>query len=169
MAFAARRGNGTWELREAASTPAGPRSRTLATFRTLTPEVVAHAQERARQPLSAADARAAARRAGAPVVPTAADDAAGRLLAELASGRPPRHELRALLRDALATNDGDDHKPSDAARAAAMWVSASTHQRGEALRDLLDLTDRLPVPRARARERFPRLDSTVHLTDSTAP
>lgn len=93
------------------------------------------------------------------MAPSSADGAAGELLAELAAGRRPRGELGRLLREALGSPD--EPAPSDAAQAAGMWVSSSSRERGEALRDLLLLTDRLPVPRTRARERFPRLDSSA--------
>ena len=153
--YATGRSNGAWELREARSTPDGPRSRTLATFRELTPDVVAHAQARATQPVSAAEVRRAAVRAGAPVAPPDADRAAGELLAELAAGRTPRPALRALLAQAL----GDAPEPSAAATAAAPWVAASAAERADALRDLLLLADRLPQPRTPARRRFPRISS----------
>lgn len=151
------RKNGAWELRESASTAAGPRSRTLASFRTLTPEVVERARSRAMKPADAAEIRRAAARAGAPVAASDADAAAGTLLEELARGRAPRPMLRALLADALG--DARRPTPSDSARAAAPWVAASAHERGAALRDLLLLADRLPAPRTPPRRSFPRIAS----------
>lgn len=156
MAFLTSRREGAWELRESASTPAGPRSRTLASFHVLTQEAIAHAQARATKMLDAAALRRAARRAGAPVAPSAADGATAALLAELAAGRTPRAPLGRLLRDAL----GDlDEAPTDAARAAGAWVAATPRQRGEALTDLLLLADHLPAPRTTDAPRFPRLES----------
>jgi hypothetical protein len=158
MAFVVRRPNGAWELREASATAAGPRSRTLTTFRSLTPDVLDRARARAANPFDDDAVRRAARRAGAAVASPAVDGAAGDLLAELAAGRSPRPTLRRLLRDAL---EPDTVPPTDAARAAGAWVSASSEQRGEALWDLLLLTDHLPAPRmaASARPRFPRIQS----------
>ncbi len=155
--YVTRRKGGNWELRESTSTPAGPRSRTLASFRTLTPDVIEHARARATQPVDAAAVRRAAVRSGAPVAASAADRAAGELLAALAHGQAPRASLRALLADAL---DGATRQaPSDSARAAAGWVAASARERGEALRDLLLLADRLPPPRTRSTHAFPRIAS----------
>jgi hypothetical protein len=155
--YAVARKGGAWELRESASTPAGPRSRTLASFRTLTSDVIARACERAARPVGAAEVRRAAARAGAPVAASEADRAAGDLLAALAHGRTPRRSLRVLLVDALAGME--QPAPSDSVRAAAPWVAASARERGDALRDLLLLADRLPTPRAPARCRFPRIAS----------
>ncbi|HEY7892589.1 MAG TPA: hypothetical protein VIC05_10320 [Solirubrobacteraceae bacterium] len=153
MPYFVRRPRDVWELRESLTTPKGPRGRTLATFRTLTPEAVHRAQARSSKPLAAAALRAAARRVGVPVEPPRADRAAAELLAEIETGRRPRPALeRALL--AALRND-----PPDAARAAAAWTLATPASRGEALHDLLLLVDSLP-PRERKRlERFPRIES----------
>ncbi|HMJ03875.1 MAG TPA: hypothetical protein VK506_13095 [Conexibacter sp.] len=155
--YATPRKGGTWELRESASTPAGPRSRTLATFRTLTPDVIAHAQARAAKPVDAEAIRRAAARAGAPVAGSAEDRAAGELISALAHGRSPRPSLRSLLADALGDARAD--APSDSARAAAPWVAASAQERGDALRDLLLLADHLPAPRTTAKRAFPPIAS----------
>jgi hypothetical protein len=160
MAYIVPRKDGRWEVRESRTTPNGPRSRTLATFATLTPEIVERAGEHAARPLRAEDLRRAAARAGAPVAPSPPDRAAGELLAELARGRRPRTALRELLRDALQDED-DGRAPSDNARAAGAWVAASAAERGEALRDLLLLSDRLPARRAASRSRFPRLQTAA--------
>jgi hypothetical protein len=156
MAYVVDRSDGTWEVRESRSTDAGPRSRTLATFRTLTPDVVSQACARASKPLAPLDLRRAARRAGAPVAGEDADRAAGELLAELAAGRELRPLLRTLLLDTL---DPHSSRVSHSARAAARWAGATTQQRGETLRELLLLVDQLPTPRQPPRARFPRLCS----------
>lgn len=155
MAYIVPRKSGTWELRESAATPAGPRSRTLASFRTLTPEVIARAQARSSKTLDAGELRHAAARAGAPIAVDAPDRAAVELLSELDSGHAPRPALRRLLLDALRSDPGE---PSGNARTAATWITATPRERGEALRDLLLLTDRLPASGARSdRSIFPRL------------
>ncbi|HEY7952209.1 MAG TPA: hypothetical protein VID70_04425 [Solirubrobacteraceae bacterium] len=47
---------------------------------------------------------------------------------------------------------------SGKAHAETTWIGATPQERGEALRDLLLLTDRLPVgPRRAAESSFPRL------------
>lgn len=67
MAFIVPTKKGTFEIRESRSTPAGPRSRTLATFQELTDETIERAQGRAAKRPSAGELREAALRAGAPV------------------------------------------------------------------------------------------------------
>jgi hypothetical protein len=156
MAYVVARRGGPWEIRESRATAAGPRSRTLATFRTLTPEIVEHARRRSSQPLDPHELRRIALHAGAPVTARAPNQAAGELLAELATGNRPRSALRKLLLDALQPGG---EATSDSARAVARWVSASPVRRGEALRDLLLLVDRLPAGRAPSRPHFPRIRS----------
>jgi hypothetical protein len=53
----------------------------------------------------------------------------------------------------------DGSEAADNAKAAAAWITATPHRRGEALRDLLLLVDRLPSGHRRERERFPRIQS----------
>jgi hypothetical protein len=156
MAYVVARRGGPWEIRESRATAAGPRSRTLATFRILTPEIVEHARRRSSQPLDPHALRRIALHAGAPVAARAPNQAAGELLAELAAGGRPRPALRNLLLDAL---EPGVEATSDSARAAARWITASPAQRGAALRDLLLLADRLPPSRAPSRPRFPRIQS----------
>jgi hypothetical protein len=158
MAYVVARKTGAWEIRESYSTDAGPRSRTLAGFRTLTPEAIAHAQERSAKPLDADELRRAARRAGAPVAAQTSDRVAGELLAQLAAGQRPRPALARMLAKKLSA---DATRPTDNAEAAAAWIAASAERRGETLRDLLLLTDYLPPPRTRKRARFPRIESRV--------
>lgn len=156
MAYVVARPGERWEVRESRSTAAGPRSRTLVTFKTLTPEVLERARARSSTPFDPPELRKAALRAGAPVAGGNADRAAGELLAALATGTKPRPVLRALLLDALT-----DTRPrtSDSARAAARWAAATQQQRGETLRELLLLADHLPPRRRTVSKRFPRLRS----------
>jgi hypothetical protein len=163
MAYVVTRPGGAWEVRESRSTAAGPRSRTLATFRTLTPEIVVRACARSSTPLDPKGLRRAALRAGAPVAGDDADRATGELLAQLAAGNGPRPPLRRLLLDALEPRR---LTTSASARAAARWATATPRQRGETLRDLLLLTDWLPAAdrrsaRAPAARSFPRVRSTA--------
>ncbi len=161
-------------MRESRSTPAGPRSRTLATFKTLTPEVLERAQARSSTPLDPLELRKAALRAGAPIAAQDADRAAGELLARLATGGEPRPVLRRLLLDALGPGRTRPERTgtSDSARSTARWITATPRERGETLRDLLLLADHLPPADpgrtarragssgAPARPRFPRVRST---------
>lgn len=156
MAFVVARPGGAWEIRESRATAGGPRARTLATFRELTPEVIDRARARAATPVAPEDLVRAAVRAGAPVGSSGADHAARALLRELARGRRPAPVLRRLLAEALAS---DGSPGGEDLRAGGPWLGATPHERAEALRDLLLLTDRLPPPRRRSKLRFPRMDS----------
>jgi hypothetical protein len=157
MAYVVARGRDSWEIRESQLTAAGPRSRTLATFTSLTPEILQRARERARKPVQDSALRLAARRAGAPVAAKRADEAAAELLDQLAAGQAPRPILKQLLVEALA--DGSIEQ-NDNAQAAAAWITATPRRRGETLRDLLMLSDHLPRRANRpARTRFPRIQS----------
>lgn len=158
MAYVVARKTGAWEIRESHSTAAGPRSRTLASFRTLTPAVIERARARSSKDLDVEELRKAARRAGAPVLTPGSDTAAGELLGEIAAGRRPRPLLARLLVQALSS---DENQPTDNAQAAAAWIAASPERRGETLRDLLLLTDHLPRPARRERARFPRIASST--------
>jgi hypothetical protein len=157
MAYVVPRKGGLWEIRESRATPAGPRSHTLATFRVLTPEIETRALARTAKSLCAQDLQQAVVRAGAPIALAPADRAAGELMAELARGHQPRRALRELLRDALQRDGAGE--PSANARAAGAWLAASAAEHGEALRDLLLLSDRLPTGLPRRRRRFPRIDT----------
>lgn len=160
MAFIVSIPRDTFEIRESQGTPTGPRSRTLATFKELDEEVIERARSRAKKALDPEQLRRMARRAGAPVAIGAADRAARDLIAELAQGQGPDPTLKRLLVDALGDRDRGDIQPlSDAARSAAAWVAATPRLRGEALRDLLLLTDALPARRHESARRFPRLES----------
>src|SRR5579859_7325983 len=137
--FLARRPGDRWELRESRLTSAGPRSRTIATFRELTPDTVSHAMKRSSGTLDPSALRALCRRAGAPVTPLPQDAAAAELLSAIARGERPR---RGLARVLAAELNGGQESVSASERAAARWVHATTQQRGDTLRDLLLLTDR---------------------------
>lgn len=156
MAYVVARKTGAWELRESHNTDAGPRSRTLASFRTLTPEVIERAHARSTKELDDGELRKAARRAGAPVAAPASDRAAGELLASMATGHRPRPLLTRLLVKALSAEGA---QPTDNAEAAAAWIAASPERRGETLRDLLLLVDHLPRVSTPERARFPRIAS----------
>lgn len=133
----------------------GPRSYTLASFRTLTPDVLTRAQQRASKPLDTDSLREKAVRAGAPVEPSAVDRAAAELITQLGEGHELRPVLKGLLLDAL---QGCNPSKSDNARAAAAWIRATPERRGKTLIDLLMLADALPTHTPEP-ERFPRIKS----------
>ncbi|HYQ79438.1 MAG TPA: hypothetical protein VEP91_10070 [Solirubrobacterales bacterium] len=156
---------GLFEVRESVNTASGPRSRTLAGFRELTAEVVEKVQVRADKPPTSEELTRSALKAGAPVRGPELDAAAREALRLMASGERPDPMLRRLLLDALSNEDRSDRQAdpksriSDAARAATQWVGVGAEERGNALRELLDLADALPV-RLRPHEiGFPRLKS----------
>jgi hypothetical protein len=165
MAFVVPTKKGTFEVRESRSTPAGPRSRTLASFKELTDATIEKVQVRAAKPPGADELRDAALRAGAPVVGEPVDRAARDLLGRLAKGQRPDPMLKRLLLDALANEDRRDRPAdpdaivSDTARSVSEWVGAGARERGEALEDLLLLADALPLRRRPETIGFPRLKS----------
>lgn len=165
MAYVVATRPGRFEVRESANTASGPRSRTLASFRELTGEVLEKVQARADKPPSAEELTRLALKVGAPVRGPELDEAARETLRLMANGERPDPMLRRLLLDALSDEDRSDRpteskaRVSDAARAATQWVGVGAEERGKALRDLLDLADALPV-RLRPHEiGFPRLKS----------
>jgi hypothetical protein len=153
-----------FEIRESASTPKGPRSRTLVSFRELDDSVVAKAQQKAAKAIDAAELRRAARRVGAPVARPAADRAARELIAELGKGRRPDPTLQRMLLDLLRHGRADGATPppeSEAEFGVAEWMASSLEERGKALVDLLLLADALPHGGRKGKPlRFPRLDSS---------
>ncbi|MDQ3729296.1 MAG: hypothetical protein M3355_06865 [Actinomycetota bacterium] len=153
MPFLVARPGDRWELRESHTTPNGPRSRTLATFRELDAATAEQAAERSSLPTSAKEIRALCRRAGAPVAPLPADRAAATLLRELSEERRPSSGLEQALKKALAGQE-----PSDAELAAAQWAGRSAKERGLALHELLLLADRIPA-KGRGELAFPPLRS----------
>jgi hypothetical protein len=157
MAFVVETKRG-YEIRESRATPDGPRSRTLATFREFSDEVVRTAQDRAAQPLDPAHLRAAALRAGAPIAEEPLGRAARDVLRLLAGGAALDPMLRTLLRDAL----GGEPEVSDAARAATQWIGAPLRARGDALRELLELGDALPPSLSKNRLSLPEKFVALH-------
>jgi hypothetical protein len=166
MAFVVATKGGRFEVRESRSTPDGPRSRTLASFTELTDAVIEKARTRAAKPPTAEKLREAAARAGAPVGGSPIDDSARETLRRIANGERLDPMLQRLLADALDPSEKErgqaaEPKPgiSDSARAATQWIGVSLTQRAEALRELLELTDALPVRVPPADIGFPRMRS----------
>jgi hypothetical protein len=151
MAFITANRRGGFEARESHSTPDGPRSRTLASFRELDSATLEKIIERATQPTSAAEIVRAALRAGAPVSAAPVDEAARTVLRSIARGERPSPKLHGLLLEALS----GDEPPQ-----AVAWLGTSSQERGEALWDLLLLADAIPIRRRPKQIGFPRLDST---------
>ncbi|HRC06764.1 MAG TPA: hypothetical protein PLV41_01015 [Miltoncostaeales bacterium] len=156
MAFVVCRADGRFEIRESVHTAHGPRARTLATFRTLDDGVLDHAEGRALRPFDreVVIARAAAR--GAEYVAPDALALAGRLMRAIAVGG----QVPPVIAQALRHQLGPDASPlPDSIPPLFDWMGRSSSDRGDALRDLLRMTDRLPPPRRRRQRRFPRIQS----------
>jgi hypothetical protein len=150
MTFVTAIRNGAFEVRESRTTAEGPRSRTLASFRELDPETIEKVIERAEKPPEHEELIRAALRAGATIAVSPADRAARDVLRSLARGEAPSERYRRQLLDAL---NGES-------RSAAEWLGTSPAERGGALKDLLLLTDAIPLRRRRREIGFPRIDST---------
>jgi len=159
MAYVARRKNGRFEIRESVATPAGPRSRSLATFGALTDDVLDRAAARAQAPFDCDAVRLAARRAGAEVARRPVDDLAARLLAELARGHRPTPALTDLIVASLTSDVPPGDRPDEPLPDLAGWISAEPERRGRTMRELLDFTDAFPAHRRADRSDFPRLKS----------
>jgi hypothetical protein len=163
MSFIVPTRRGRFEVRESRSTPKGPRSQTLVSFRELTDEVIERAREKAVKPPTAEELRRAARRAGAPVARPPIEQAARELITELAKGRRLDPTLQHILTELLQRGYRENGEPSpknEAARSIAGWMAATPEERGRALVDLLLLADALPSGGRKGKPlRFPRLDS----------
>lgn len=171
MAYLRRRSQGRVEIRESISTPAGPRARTLCTFRgSLGPDSLERARARARRPFDEAALSASAHRLGISVTARRRGGAARRLLARLRQGVAVDPVLVTLLREALTA--APSAPVPDDLREVAEWIGAEADQRGEALRGLLRTTDRLvrgrPTRRARERDVFPRFCSAALAREGSA-
>lgn len=155
MAYVVSKPNGNWEVRESFRTGNGPRSRTLASFRELTPEIEKRIASRSSVPLDIEDLREKARQSGA-TVRTEADRLAGKLLRMATRGELPSKHLRTLLRDELA---GDEGLPHEIDRMKA-WAGASPQERNKALVELLGVGDALPASQTSGKAlRFPPIRS----------
>jgi hypothetical protein len=170
MAYVTANRRGGFEVRESVATPSGPRSRTLATFRELDDEVIARARERARKPPSEEELREAALRAGAPIAAAPGDRAAAELVQRLATGKRVDPLLRRLLLDALGRQERGESfdvpersnggiTVSAAAREASEWLGGDAERRSEALGEVLEMTDALPLRVRAGASDFPRLRS----------
>jgi hypothetical protein len=149
-------GAARYEIRESVSTPAGPRARTLATFRVLTAGVIADAAARARTPFDAAQVRERAAALGVPQKSSDGAASGAALLAQLRRGESLPPALAAELRRLLPRR-----APAlpDSLESAVEWIGVDDETRGRALRDLLDVASRIP-PRPRPpASSFPRLSS----------
>jgi hypothetical protein len=169
MAYVTANRRGGFEIRESRTTPSGPRSRTLVTFRRLDDEVIERARARASNPPSAEELRKTALRAGAPVAAAPVDRVAAETVRRLAAGARVDPMLRRLLLDALGRQErgedfdlpepAGDATVSAAARSASEWLGVDAERRGEALREALELVDALPVRIRSAEIGFPRFSS----------
>jgi hypothetical protein len=159
MTTIAKRSDGRFEIRESRWTDKGPRSRTLAIFRELTPEVLDHAQRRAERPIDRNEVVTRAMRLGLHVKRILGSGAAAALIAKAESGSLWPTHARAV-QEAVAELDSlplPDHLES-----MIRWMGADDEFRGRTLVDLLGFTHAVVRHRAPMRTgplRFPRLPS----------
>ncbi len=150
------------EIRESLATPAGPRSRVLASFaEPLTRDVLERAAARAARPFDTEALLRRARVKGIRVAERSREPEARALLARLRRGDPFDPVLASCLRDAL-TRVPEAPVPESLADVAE-WIGASPAERGAALRELLDLYGGIDgsqsLRRRREPARFPRFSS----------
>jgi hypothetical protein len=161
MAYLYIRKSGRVEIREAHSTPRGPRSRTLASFKgTLTEQHLDRAESASTHTLDRSALCARAKELGIPTERSRAGSHARRLTAQLRQGARLDPVLVGVLREQL---DGCESAPlPDALADVVEWLGASDQERGRALRDVLRLYDRIRRSRDAVREpdapRFPCFD-----------
>ena len=140
MAFVVRRPKNRWEIRESYATDAGPRARTLATFKVLTTAVLDRAVAKSEGRADRRTLIREAKRAGVPLERREADAVAETLIRATARGAPLRSGLQRLLMTQLGPrNQRDD--------SFAEWIGAPLEERARALVQLLDLGDSLPKRR----------------------
>lgn len=161
MAYLYVRRSGRGEIRESRSTPRGPRSRTLASFRgALTEAHLDRAEAASAGGFDREAIRSRARALGIPVARSSADAEACELMARLRRGARVDPVLVGVLREQLASR-ASAPVPDDLADVIE-WIGASDSERGEALRDVLRLYDTIARSRELLHEpaaaRFPRFE-----------
>lgn len=162
MAYFVRRPHERVEIRESVSTPAGPRSRMLASFvGALFPETLETAAREATRPFDRDALREKAETLGIPIALRRDEPELRAAIARLRSDEPIDPVLLAALRDALRIHNVVP-LPEDSAE-IALWIGASDEARSDALRGLLRASDRIvrarPARRAREEKAFPRFSS----------
>ena len=161
MAYLYVRKTGRVEIREAHTTPRGPRSRTLVSFKgALTDAHLDRAESASTRVFGRAAIRARAEKLGVPIERASADSHAHALLAQLRSGARLDRVLVSVLRERL-DECAATPVPSELVDVIE-WLGASDHERGRALRDVLRLYDQIARSRDPVAEpeaaRFPRFD-----------
>jgi len=160
----AKKGAVRTEIRESRMTERGPRARVLVSFTgPLTPDVLERAAARATRPLDPRALIRRARQAGIPVLERSREPEARALLARLRRREPLDATLAAALRRELARLP--ERPVSEGLAEVSEWIGASAHERGQALRELMDLYGRIaesrPPRRQPDRPRFPRFSSST--------
>jgi hypothetical protein len=161
MAYLYVRKSGRVEIREAHSTPRGPRSRTLTSFKgALTEDHLDRAQSASARGFDPDAIRQRARKKGIPVEASSADVEARSLIARLRRGARLDPVLAGVVRDRLLERESAP-VPEELADVAE-WIGASDRERGDALRDVLRLYDTIARSRDAVREpqrrTYPRFD-----------
>jgi hypothetical protein len=151
MAYLYHRKNGRAEIREAHSTPRGPRSRTLASFRgALTEEHLDRAEAASARGFDRDAIRKRAVKLGIPIERAGVESTARALIAGLRRGARLDPVLSTVLRAQLE-NVTSVPVPDELADAVE-WIGANDRERGRALRDVLRLYDTIGHSRGTVRE-----------------
>ncbi|HTK17037.1 MAG TPA: hypothetical protein VL769_11640 [Acidimicrobiia bacterium] len=157
MAFLVARKDGRFEIRESVATQAGPRARTLASFRELDDDVLDRAAANARRGFDRAAIQERAAQLAVPRNTDRASRAARTLIAELRQGRRPAPGLVRLLRDELPA---DSRPTPDTIEQAHEWIGKTDRERGDAVVDLLNFGGAFPRRERAPRSSFPRIRSS---------
>lgn len=151
MAYLYRRKDGRAEIREAHSTPRGPRSRTLASFRgPLTDEHLDRAETASARGIDRDAIRERAVQLGIPFERASVDATARALIAGLRRGARIDPVLSTVLREQLE-RVASVPVPDELADVVE-WIGANDRERGRALRDVLRLYDTIGRSRGAVRE-----------------
>jgi hypothetical protein len=161
MASVTARRDGRYELRESVRTGAGPRSRTLATFRVLTDDILDRAVARASRPVDREAIRRRAQALGVPDGRQQQAQLARALMTQLRREGRPAGPWARLLADELRTRGRRAPALPDTLPPLVEWLGSDARARGDALRELLRMTDRIPATREPRPLAFPRIDSSA--------
>lgn len=157
MATIVKRKDGRFELRESRWTERGPRSRTLAIFRELTPEVLNRADARATKPVDRDSLLARAEELGLHMSRLLGPSEPSAVVGRINSGEVWPTQIRALQQ---SLDDVEAPHLREHLEAMVQWMGTSDEVRGRTLVDLLRLAQAIMRHRDRSRREplsFPSL------------
>ena len=155
MAYVVGRPDERWDLRESDSTRRAPKPHARE-LQGADPQDPEHARDRSSKPLEMSDPQ---RRQACWVLRSSPATWTVPLGNCWPRSRPGgRPAVRFAASWSTRSSQARQGRPTSA-RGAARWAASTPAQRGETLRDLLELADRLPPARRSGQQRFPRIDS----------